>query len=701
MSEACCQDPTPHTPEARANPPGQSALSYRAGTHASFKAAMKAALSRQIPLEGLTTRSDDDPAIALLDAASTMLDVLTFYQERIANEGFLRTATERLSLLEMARSIGYELRPGVAASAHLAFELETAPGSAPGLTLEAGVRAQSIPGPGEQPQTFETIEKIEARGEWNSLQPQISLPFRPTRATRSVTLQGASTNLKSGDFLLVVGDERLKDLGSEQWDFRRIQSIQVDPQANLTQVTFDAPLGWELPPYLVNPAGKNVRVFAFRARAALFGHNAPDWRLLPDDIQARFKPKKFSRKVSISTNVTSEWPGFDLDTSANELDLDALYPSIVPGSWGVLTSPDYAELCQVGEVSERAQANFGLTAKTTHLKLAMEKFDQFSKARRSALFYAQSEELAVAESPLVEIPVTAPSHGLPLSDSVLAPLEGGEILLARVVSDFPHERALAVSGRRMRVRVTAASLALAASNGTIKTVAEGESLLLWAAPLRLDSGLLRLTLQDKAGFLGTADVTGAQVCLVPADADRPVGQRGGARGALRPGRGRGAHAHRAATRRSCTPYDRATVTIQGNLALATHGETRREVLGSADAARAFQRFTLKQTPLTYHLRRYALRGAPARCRCASTTCFGLSTALAVRVRSGRTGVHRAPGATTGKASVQFGDGLQRRAPAQRQREHRRRLPRRQRAGRQRGRRADQPAAKPPARAERR
>jgi len=50
--------------------------------------------------------------------------VLTFYQERIANEGYLGTATERRSILELARLVGYELRPGVAASVYLAYVLD-------------------------------------------------------------------------------------------------------------------------------------------------------------------------------------------------------------------------------------------------------------------------------------------------------------------------------------------------------------------------------------------------------------------------------------------------------------------------------------------------------------------------------------------------------------------------------------------------
>jgi predicted phage baseplate assembly protein len=46
-------------------------------------------------------------------------------------------------------------------------------------------------------------------------------------------------------------------------------------------------------------------------------------------------------------------------------------------------------------------------------------------------------------------------------------------------------------------------------------------------------------------------------------------------------------------------YKRATVTLSANVAAATHGETRREVLGSGDASIPFQRFVLRQKPLTY------------------------------------------------------------------------------------------------------
>src|SRR5207244_2356818 len=126
------------TPATVANRPGLTAIAYRVGTHWQFKQSMLAALfdSAFPALQQLKTRDDDDFCIALLDAVATMSDVLTFYQERIANESYLRTATERQSLLQLARLIGYELRPGVAASAFLAFTIETALGAPHEATID-------------------------------------------------------------------------------------------------------------------------------------------------------------------------------------------------------------------------------------------------------------------------------------------------------------------------------------------------------------------------------------------------------------------------------------------------------------------------------------------------------------------------------------------------------------------------------------
>lgn len=180
----CCEGQA--EPGVVYNAPGLSALSWRIDTQPGFCQRMLARLplwhvpgvpaSAPRPLAALRTREPDDAAIALVDASACVADVLTFYQERIANEGFLRTATERRSVLELARAVGYELRPGVAASVHLVFTVEDAAG-APGVcTIAAGAPVQSVPPQGKLPQVFETGESIVARAEWNALRPRQTRP---------------------------------------------------------------------------------------------------------------------------------------------------------------------------------------------------------------------------------------------------------------------------------------------------------------------------------------------------------------------------------------------------------------------------------------------------------------------------------------------------------------------------------------------
>src|ERR1700758_4447482 len=138
----CCGGVGVMTPQQENNPPGQSAISDRIGTWATFKDSMLARLSSSDypALAPLKTRDNDDFSIALLDASAVMLDILTFYQERLANESYLRTATQLRSLTELSRLIGYQPAPGVASSVYLAFTLSSAPGlpvdpSAPAITI--------------------------------------------------------------------------------------------------------------------------------------------------------------------------------------------------------------------------------------------------------------------------------------------------------------------------------------------------------------------------------------------------------------------------------------------------------------------------------------------------------------------------------------------------------------------------------------
>jgi len=228
------------TPRPIANRPGLNAIAYRAGEHGTFLETMKARLSgKEFPaLAGLKTRDSSDPTIALLDTWATVADVLTFYQERIANEGYLRTAAERRSVLELARLIGYKPRPGVSASVYLAYTIDEKNGPA---EIPEGTRAQSVPLPGETMQTFETSEKLHARVELNALKPRLTRPQFITPEFADVIdtlhLAGTETNLKVNDPLLFV-------FGSApgQQFLRRIESVEAQAAENRTKVTLQVSL---------------------------------------------------------------------------------------------------------------------------------------------------------------------------------------------------------------------------------------------------------------------------------------------------------------------------------------------------------------------------------------------------------------------------------------------------------------------------
>ena len=241
----CCAGTSVQTPGLHPNTPGLPAINYRVGAWASFRESMLARLSSlDYPvLAALKTRETDDFSIALLDAASVMLDILSFYQERIANENFLRTAVQPRSLIELSRLIGYVPAPGVSATAYLAFQLKTAPGqppnpSAPAIVIPKGSRVQSVPAQGQQPKTFETSADILAKPDWNALEVQTGMAWSPLPNDTGGFLAGTATQLQPGDSILVVGDERtFQNSASTNWDVRTISTVQVDSKNNRTWVT--------------------------------------------------------------------------------------------------------------------------------------------------------------------------------------------------------------------------------------------------------------------------------------------------------------------------------------------------------------------------------------------------------------------------------------------------------------------------------
>jgi PA14 domain len=380
----CCAGTTAETPVAIENRPGLEAIDFRAGKHPQFKATMLAALTTadNPALRKLKTRDNDDFTIALLDGWATVADVLSFYSERIANESFLRTATERLSVLELARSIGYELNPGVAASTWLAFTVEEAEGAPGYANIDKGTKMQSIPGPGETPQVFETIGPLFARKEWNELHPRHTYLPAPRLGQTTLRLQGTTTNLRPGDALLVLGDKPAGTTPNAHWDFRRVKSLATFPNAEtpFTLVTLDR--GLENAP-AIQPA--NAKVYALRQRINLFGYNAPDPRTPPFTVAGLlgeyFEEVNFARRVftrvdaKVDFNWTNLSPGTGLGTSNYSVRWTGVVKTGAAGNYVFSTSSDDGVRLWVnGQLLIDKWVNQGITTLTGDILLEAGKF---------------------------------------------------------------------------------------------------------------------------------------------------------------------------------------------------------------------------------------------------------------------------------------------------------------------------------------
>ena len=264
------------------NPPNQSSLTFRIGTYQTFVDAMLARLAGQAirdpdsgelvyPLARLTTRNASDLAIALLDAWAGVGDVATFYQERIANEGFLGTAQQTHSVVLSTEEIGYQFFPAVAASAPLAVTINPQASNEP-VDIPAGTQVLSAPATGQAPQVFETVATFQARADWNALRPV---------QTRGQVLDGTSVSLEVtgnvGQF--VAGQPLVFYDGASLVDFRLTQSVESGSSPGTVR------LAW---PKALSAAYHQPVVVTFQQQANVFGFNAPPWQDLPDAVRAQY-----------------------------------------------------------------------------------------------------------------------------------------------------------------------------------------------------------------------------------------------------------------------------------------------------------------------------------------------------------------------------------------------------------------------------
>jgi len=630
----CCAGVTDATPATISNRPGLPAIQYRVGRYATFIETMQAALSSSNApaLAGLRTRSPQDFSLALVDAWSEVLDILTFYTERLANEAYLGTAIEPRSVFELARLVGYKPSPGVSASTVLAFTLASAVGAPAVVPIAAGMRVQSVPGPGQTPQVFETSSALTATIAANAIPALTSQPWQLTGGDTSTWIAGTANNVRAGDALLFVSAPGGIPSQSGLAAVVYVTAVTVDAVGGNTQIAWDEALPASL-------AGSDVCIYIFRTKGALYGANSP-------------KPGMFA--TSVLANIPG-WPGGTVSASSDwgwaygdsqTVNLDNAYSGLNPAAsgtsaaanqsqWMILTGPQYTSFFQIKSASESNPGLYALSAKTSQVTLATgtvlagwaalsQHLDEllylFVQETRVTTAYVNSQLLAGASVPLTD---WALNGTYPRASGMLAPVEGVALLL-QGLQTLAVNTPVAVNGKRVRVAPTT-SLAspqggLTPTGATgVLPVSANQGFLVDAFPPQTDSAgnLLWsvLTVTGQAGTLMTPPgsfelrpsasvdaATGEAVVL----ADVTVKSVQGGVTAL---------SFNAPLARI---YDTATVTVNANSVEATHGETVKEIMGSGDATNAGLKLQLKQSPLTY---------------VSAATGNGVRSTLAVRVNN--------------------------------------------------------------------
>jgi hypothetical protein len=197
-----CDDPfdcRPPTAVSPGEPDLPVTIDYLAKDYASFRQALLDFIPTR--LLAWTERSEADIGMMLLELFAYTADQLSYMQDRVANEAFLNTATQRRSVAGHLALIGYQMDEGAAAYTWLQFQVNS---DVP-LPANPGLRVTNQPRRDDEPIiVFETLGPATLRVDHNQMSlytwgnQHCCLPS----GSLSAILNDQYDQLATGDYLL-------------------------------------------------------------------------------------------------------------------------------------------------------------------------------------------------------------------------------------------------------------------------------------------------------------------------------------------------------------------------------------------------------------------------------------------------------------------------------------------------------------------
>ena len=230
-----CDDPFDcSTPAVQPAPQPELAVTidYLTKDYAGFRQALLDFIPTRLPV--WTEQNEADLGMMLLELFSATADNLSYMQDRVANESFLGTATQRRSVAGHLALIGYQMDDGASAYTFLQFQVNTS------QLLPAGFKVSNNPTTADDPViVFETLAEAQLEPVHNQMQlydwenTNCCLP----RSALSAALAGTFDQLKLGDYLIF-------DAGSNRRDVVRLTvAPQVVSAAQITSPPIGSPPG--------------------------------------------------------------------------------------------------------------------------------------------------------------------------------------------------------------------------------------------------------------------------------------------------------------------------------------------------------------------------------------------------------------------------------------------------------------------------
>jgi predicted phage baseplate assembly protein len=285
------------------------------------------------PLKGADLTHQDNFLNGIYCSWSAVLEVLTFYQDRIVNEGYINTATEQFSIRQLASGVGQQPDVMLSAKTWLAFTLLDKSTSTEYI-IPKGTQAQNIPD-GGVPAIFETIDDFVGKPSWNQM-----AVYEGTPPHTYVSLRTSST------FCCIVADKKHILPHTHLYINGQVNSKPVSYFVEIIEVLKNKNgtmmLSWG------NPLAKStaleiaqLKVFWLPESFKAFGYNAAKWSSLAAAEKEKYAPRiggvsRGTLGADSWTNMAAQSPDMNV-TALSNIGRGTLF---LAGSAGIYQSSD-------------------------------------------------------------------------------------------------------------------------------------------------------------------------------------------------------------------------------------------------------------------------------------------------------------------------------------------------------------------------